>query len=280
VPPGQRVYEVVPPGQRVYELVPPGQRVQEVVKAFANRPLCMFSFFPLSSRVLQTSRSNQRTMFRPAPLTMATVFKTLTEIAQTSGNAVSARPAMRPFSQPSSKHLLSLVLVGHALPRSAMGCGLGQSMQKKVDKIQNLLVACQGSEAKYLIRYAPDGAHDQAHGTKPDEGTGQTRRGHGTNTTRARDGGAQTPQAQRIGAREHVHGVRSIGWTDRCVTLRPRCVGHVGCWRASSASAWRNRPCWWRWRKPLCCTRSVRDARGRLRGAAATEAACLGGATQ
>lgn len=38
---------------------------------------------------LQSSRSNQRTMFAPPKLTIRDVFKKLTEIAQMSGNSVS-----------------------------------------------------------------------------------------------------------------------------------------------------------------------------------------------
>jgi len=63
--------------------------------------------------IAQASRATQKTMFQPAKLSVRQVFKTLKEIAQISGN---------------------------------------QSMQKKVEKIQSLLVACRGNEAKYLIR--------------------------------------------------------------------------------------------------------------------------------
>lgn len=52
-------------------------------------------------------------MIKPKPLTLTTVFKTLRDIALTTGTA---------------------------------------SVQKKLDKIQYLLVSCQNNEAKYLIR--------------------------------------------------------------------------------------------------------------------------------
>ncbi|CAD6206873.1 GSCOCG00010114001-RA-CDS [Cotesia congregata] len=63
--------------------------------------------------VAEGSRSNQRVMFQPAALTVGTVFTKLKEIAQSTGNA---------------------------------------SVSKKVDRIQNLFVACRFSEARYLIR--------------------------------------------------------------------------------------------------------------------------------
>ena len=63
--------------------------------------------------VAETSRSGQRTMFQPAPLTVQAVFEKLKNIAQMTGN---------------------------------------QSMGKKVEKIQSMLVACKQSEARYLIR--------------------------------------------------------------------------------------------------------------------------------
>ncbi|KAI9030313.1 DNA ligase 1-like protein [Hyaloraphidium curvatum] len=63
--------------------------------------------------VAETSRNNQRTMFKPKPLTVPQVFKTLKEIASFSGQ---------------------------------------KSQEKKVEKIQSMIAACNGSEAKFLIR--------------------------------------------------------------------------------------------------------------------------------
>ncbi|KAL0125125.1 hypothetical protein PUN28_004337 [Cardiocondyla obscurior] len=63
--------------------------------------------------VAEGSRSNQRTMFQPAPLMVSNVYSKLKEIAQMTGNA---------------------------------------SLAKKLDKIQTLFVACRNMEAKYLIR--------------------------------------------------------------------------------------------------------------------------------
>jgi len=63
--------------------------------------------------VAEQSRGGQRTMFQPAILTLQSVFSKLQEIAKITG---------------------------------------GSSGSKKVDMIQSLLVACRGSEARYLIR--------------------------------------------------------------------------------------------------------------------------------
>ncbi|EFN88433.1 DNA ligase 1 [Harpegnathos saltator] len=63
--------------------------------------------------VAEGSRSNQRTMFQPAPLTVSNVYAKLKEIA---------------------------VMTGHS------------SLAKKLDKIQTLFVACRNTEARYLIR--------------------------------------------------------------------------------------------------------------------------------
>ena len=63
--------------------------------------------------VAEQSRGGQRTMFQPAILTVQSVFKKLREIAKISG---------------------------------------GKSGDKKVDLIQSMLVACRGSEARYIIR--------------------------------------------------------------------------------------------------------------------------------
>ncbi|KAG0242310.1 hypothetical protein BGW41_004524 [Actinomortierella wolfii] len=63
--------------------------------------------------VAMNSRSNQPTMFRPKPLTIPHVFKTLKDIASLSGNS---------------------------------------SQKQKVDKIKLLLVSCRNKEAKYLMR--------------------------------------------------------------------------------------------------------------------------------
>ncbi|XP_012275233.1 DNA ligase 1 isoform X2 [Orussus abietinus] len=63
--------------------------------------------------VAEGSRSNQRMMFQPAPLTVSVVFAKLKEIAQMTGQA---------------------------------------SVGKKVDKIQSMIVACRFTETRYLIR--------------------------------------------------------------------------------------------------------------------------------
>ncbi|XP_066250298.1 DNA ligase 1 isoform X2 [Euwallacea similis] len=63
--------------------------------------------------VAEQSKSNQRMIFKPARLTVKGVFDKLKEIAQ---------------------------MTGHA------------SQTKKVEKIQSMFVACQGSEARFLIR--------------------------------------------------------------------------------------------------------------------------------
>ena len=63
--------------------------------------------------VAESSKSSQKTMFQPKPLTLANVFGRLKEVAGMTGTAVT---------------------------------------NKKVDKIQQMMVACQGPEARYLIR--------------------------------------------------------------------------------------------------------------------------------
>ncbi|KAG5310023.1 DNLI1 ligase, partial [Acromyrmex insinuator] len=63
--------------------------------------------------IAENSKSNQRTMFQPAPLTVPNVYSRLMEIAQ---------------------------MTGHA------------SLSKKLDKIQTLFVACRNTEARYLVR--------------------------------------------------------------------------------------------------------------------------------
>ncbi|KAI0212316.1 DNA ligase 1 [Lamellibrachia satsuma] len=63
--------------------------------------------------VAESSRGNQRTMFAPPKLTIASVFAKLTDIAKMAGNSV---------------------------------------MAKKTEKIKGMFVACRQSEARYLIR--------------------------------------------------------------------------------------------------------------------------------
>lgn len=63
--------------------------------------------------VAAASKSNQNTVFKPQPLTIATLFKGLVEIATASG---------------------------------------ANAVHKKIDGVRGLLAACEGSEAKYLFR--------------------------------------------------------------------------------------------------------------------------------
>ncbi|KAG0279487.1 hypothetical protein BGZ95_001070 [Linnemannia exigua] len=63
--------------------------------------------------IAMNSRSNQPTMFKPKPLTIPHVFKTLKDIASLTGNS---------------------------------------SQKQKVDKIKLMLVSCKNKEAKYLMR--------------------------------------------------------------------------------------------------------------------------------
>ena len=63
--------------------------------------------------VAQASRSNQSTMFKPKKLTGLAVYKGLKEVALASGQS---------------------------------------AVNKKMEKIRSLLVACEGNESKYLFR--------------------------------------------------------------------------------------------------------------------------------
>lgn len=64
--------------------------------------------------IARDSKGSQRTLFKPKPLTVPHVFKTLKEVAQITGNSAQA---------------------------------------KKIDKIKGLLVACQDEETKFIIRH-------------------------------------------------------------------------------------------------------------------------------
>lgn len=79
---------------------------------------------------LQNSKNSQKTIFKPKPLTVRSVFKDLKEIAMVSGNSV------RLHVQRSALRLISL----------------RQSQAKKTGIITKLLAACKDEEAKYIIR--------------------------------------------------------------------------------------------------------------------------------
>jgi DNA ligase-1 len=68
-------------------------------------------------------------MFKPKALTVQSVFQNLTDIAKATGNAVCSPPLGFPL-------------------RSADD----QSQNKKVGIIKKLLAACQGNEAKFIVR--------------------------------------------------------------------------------------------------------------------------------
>jgi DNA ligase-1 len=77
----------------------------------------------------QNSRNNQPTMFKPKALTVQSVFQNLTDIAKASGNAVRLLPRIAPLRSTDD-----------------------QSQNKKVGIIKKLLAACQGNEAKFIVR--------------------------------------------------------------------------------------------------------------------------------
>lgn len=83
--------------------------------------------------VAEQSRNNQRTIIKPAPLTVRGVFEKLKEIAKMSGQAV--RQALC---------LLGIINVETFL--------ILQSQTKKVEKIQAMFIACKQAEARFLIR--------------------------------------------------------------------------------------------------------------------------------
>lgn len=64
--------------------------------------------------IARDSKGSQKTLFKPKPLTVPHVFRTLKAVAQISG---------------------------------------GSSQAKKIDKIKSLLVACKDEEAKFIIRH-------------------------------------------------------------------------------------------------------------------------------
>ncbi|KAI8336881.1 ATP-dependent DNA ligase [Choanephora cucurbitarum] len=64
--------------------------------------------------IAMSSKGSQRTLFKPKPLTVPHVFRTLKEVARITGNS---------------------------------------AQSKKIDKIKSLLVACQQTEAKFIIRH-------------------------------------------------------------------------------------------------------------------------------
>ena len=85
----------------------------------------------LSERFYQNSKNSQKVLFKPKPLTLDFVFKNLKEIALSTGNSVSLSPTIRKYHP--DRHN-------------------SQSQKKKTSIITKLLAACQGTEAKYIIR--------------------------------------------------------------------------------------------------------------------------------
>lgn len=76
-------------------------------------------------------------MFKPKPLTVPFVFSRLTDIANSSGKDVRS---FFLFKETKTKTTQHVALAFH------------QSMTKKINIIKQLLTACQGSEAKFVIR--------------------------------------------------------------------------------------------------------------------------------
>ena len=78
----------------------------------------------------KTSKNMQKTLFKPKPLTVPFVFSKLKEIALSAGHSVSST----------------------IVPLPATPNTLFQSQGKKVSIVTKLLAACQGEEAKYIVR--------------------------------------------------------------------------------------------------------------------------------
>lgn len=88
----------------------------------------------LNLTCVQNSKNNQKTLFKPKPLTVGFVFSNLRDIALTSGNSVST-PWFIPFTR------------FWCFPSPCI-----QSQAKKVSIITKLLASCQNFEAKYIVR--------------------------------------------------------------------------------------------------------------------------------
>ena len=88
-------------------------------------------YYPPLNGFFQNSKNSQKVLFKPKALTLDFVFKHLKEIALSSGHSV------RLFC---NKGVSSINLRG------------SQAQKKKTSIITKLLAACQGTEAKYIIR--------------------------------------------------------------------------------------------------------------------------------
>lgn len=112
--------------------------------------------------VAEGSRSNQRTMFQPAPLTVSNVYSKLKEIAQMTGQAVilfflEFRVFLLLHTIKQNVLELNVTIKTTCFEKNQakiffINTDFFQSLGKKLDKIQTLFMACRNSEARYLIR--------------------------------------------------------------------------------------------------------------------------------